>query len=455
MTVFLIVAVLLSAAALAFVLPPLLRNDARAVHAAPRDAVNLAVLRDQLRELDGDLAAGTIDAAGHASAMQELERRVAEEVQPEDVQPDDVQPQDMQTQERAAGVAGDGGPKIGDGSRRAWSAIVLGLGVPLLAAGLYLFLGTPAGLDRTKVAPQDEQAPQVTREQLTGMVEGLAQRMQTKPDDLEGWNMLARSYALLGRFDDAAKTYAHVIKLAPGNAELLADYADALAMSQNKSMQGMPEKLIAQALRIDPKNIKALALYGSAAYERHDYQEAATRWKKILSLVPPDSELGRATASNIDEAQSQAGGQRMSSANSSANPSSAAADGSSSAAKPAAAGAAIEISGTVELDPALRAKVGAGDTVFVFARAADGQGPRFPLAALRLQVKDLPAKFVLDDSMGVVDGVKMSAFPHVLLGARISKSGSATPAAGDLEGLSTAVAPGAHGVKIHIDTQRK
>ncbi|HCN87684.1 MAG TPA: c-type cytochrome biogenesis protein CcmI, partial [Oxalobacteraceae bacterium] len=111
-----------------------------------------------------------------------------------------------------------------------------------------------------------------------------------------------------------------------------------------------------------------------------------------------------------------------------------------------------EVAGTVELDPALRSQVAENDTVFIYARAA--QGPRFPLAVLRKQVKDLPLSFVLDDSMSMTPVAKLSDFPLVVVGARISKTGNATPSAGDLEGSIAPVPPGSKGLKIRISTRR-
>jgi cytochrome c-type biogenesis protein CcmH len=108
------------------------------------------------------------------------------------------------------------------------------------------------------------------------------------------------------------------------------------------------------------------------------------------------------------------------------------------------------ISGTVRLAPALAAKAAPNDVVYVFARAAEG--PKMPLAILRLTVKDLPASFSLDDSMAMTPAMKISAFPDVVAGARISKSGSAAPSAGDLEGLSKPLKPGTTGVAVVIDT---
>ena len=423
MTVFFIAAALLLAVALLFVLPTLLRQAAVVNPHALRAEVNLTVLRDQMRELDADLAAGTINATAHASAREELERRVAEDVQP------GVESVDATT------------------TGKRWTAVGVGLSVPLVAISLYLVLGSPAALDpaqTTAAAPQDK-PHEITEEQILSMVAALAQRLQNEPGNAEGWTMLARSYNAMGRYGEAADAYARLVKLVPGDAALLADYADTLAMSSNRSLQGDPEKLIAQALTADPKNVKALALSGSAAFERRDFTRAAAQWQKVLLLVPPESEMARSTQNSISQAQAQVGGPA-------AAPAAVAPVAPSAPMTAVAAPAGAEVAGTVELDAALRSKVADTDTVFIFARAA--QGPRFPLAVLRKQVKDLPTSFVLDDSMSMMPDVKLSSFPLVVVGARISKSGSATPSAGDLEGLTEPVRPGAKGLKIRIKSQR-
>ena len=277
------------------------------------------------------------------------------------------------------------------------------------------------------------------------MVAGLAQRLQNDPDNVEGWTMLARSYNVLERFEEASQAYARLVKLVPDDAGLFADYADVLAMASNRSLQGEPEKLIERALAIDPKNLKALALAGSAAFERKDYANAVARWQTILALVEPDSEIARSTTGNINQAKSLMGEAPLAQAP-------LAQEGAAKLAQPAAGGAAV-LEGVVDIDPALRAKAADTDVVFIFARAA--QGTRTPLAVLRKQVKDLPLKFSLDDSMSMLPNAKLSDFPMVQVGARISKSGSATPGAGDLEGISEAVAPGTQNIKIRIDSLRQ
>ncbi|QDZ27696.1 c-type cytochrome biogenesis protein CcmI [Noviherbaspirillum sp. UKPF54] len=411
MTGFLIGAALLIATALLFVLRPLLRKRPDEVGEVPRGELNLSVLRDQLRELEADLADGAIEQHAYESARRELERRVAEEVQPQAV-------------------------PTRTGTEKRWTPWVVAVALPALAISLYMYLGTPAGLDPAQtVAASSENSHELTPQQIEGMVARLAERLKNEPDNVDGWNMLARSYNALGRFDEASKAFGHLVTLVPNDANLFADYADVLAMASNKSLQGEPEKLIERALSIEPNNVKALALSGSAAFERRDYAAAVTRWQKILALVPAESDIGRSISGSISEAQGLMG---ITPAPAKAEPS----------AKAVAAGGAT-LEGVVELDPALRAQASDSDTVFIFARAA--QGPRFPLAVLRKQVKDLPAAFVLDDSMSMTPDAKLSNFPMVVVSARISKTGNATPSAGDLEGAIEPVQPGTKNLKIRIN----
>jgi cytochrome c-type biogenesis protein CcmH len=277
---------------------------------------------------------------------------------------------------------------------------------------VYLVAGDPAALLPERQMPDAAQ--------VEAMVGRLAQKMREHPEDVEGWKLLGRSYTVMGRFPDAVAAYAKAAERSPRDAQLLADLADALAMARGQTMQGEPEKLVGRALEIDPKNLKALALLGTAAYERKDYARAAEIWGRMLPLVPEDSEDARAISENVAEA------------------------------KKLAAIGETGVQGVVRISPQLAAKVKPDDVLFVFARAAEG--PPMPLAVLRRKAADLPLEFRLDDSMAMAQGMKLSAFPRVIVAARISKSGNATPQPGDLQGASPAVANDARGVNLTIDT---
>ncbi len=315
-------------------------------------------------------------------------------------------------------------------------AIAAAIAVPALVALTYFTLGGTERLEEQRETAAAGQPHATTQEQIEAMVENLAQRLKAQPDDAEGWAMLARSYGSLGRFGDASSAYARAAALMPDNARLLADYADALAMSSERSLQGEPEKIIQQALRADPNNIKALMLAGTAAFERSDYQSAIERWQKILELVPADSETARSISASLDEARKLAG----------QSPSGAQATGR-------VQGRTGTVSGTVRLDPALKARVADTDVVFIFASAAEGRAP--PLAAMRKTVKDLPLTFTLDDSMAMMPDRKLSSAASVVVGARISKSGNATPGPGDLQGFSQPAKIGEKGIRITINSEVK
>ena len=201
--VFWILVVVFAAAALAFVLPALLASGRRAQGAAG-DATNIAIYRDQLAELDADLAAGTLVRDQYDEARRELERRMLEDV-------------------RAAG------PAAAPAKSGRVTALAVGIALPIAAALLYFAVGNPQALTP---APAGGDGHAATVHQIEEMVDRLAARMKESPDDVKGWTMLGRSYSVLDRFPEAVAAYENAIKRSPPDAQLLADYADVLAMVQ-------------------------------------------------------------------------------------------------------------------------------------------------------------------------------------------------------------------------------
>ncbi len=412
MITFVLLSATFVAGILLLVLLPVLRRRSAASRLSS-DRINVDIYRDQLRELDEDLAAGTINRDEHAEARGELERRLLEDT--------------------AGGDAGDASPpRAGK-----WTAATLALIVPAAAIGLYLIVGTPQGI---VPQPAATTAQNITPEQIEQMLEKLATRLKNAPDDPEGWIMLGRSYAVLQRFSEAAAAYAQAAARLPKDAQLLVDYADVLAMSQGQRLTGEPEKLIQRALAIDPDNPKALALAGTIAFEQKKYAVAVAHWQKLAKSLPPGSEIASDVQASIAEAQALAGGS-SGTKSAVAKPDNA----QKNAATPA------RVSGSIRIADALKARATPDDTVFIFARAVDG--PPAPLAILRRRVADLPMEFTLDDAMAMAPGMNLSRFGKVIVGARISKSGTATRQAGDLEGFSKTVAVGTTGIAITIDTE--
>jgi cytochrome c-type biogenesis protein CcmH len=401
MIAFWVFGAVLAAGALFLVLRPMLRQRSGA--GVSRRASNIAIYRDQQRELDADLAAGKLAPADHERSRAELESRLLEDVD----------------------AAAEAPPPRAVGRP---FAVALGVAIPACALALYLLVGTPGA-----IVPGPAQA-KVTPEQIEAMVAGLAARLRENPEDTEGWKMLGRSYAVLGRFADAVSAYAKAAQRAPRDAPMLADFADVLAMSRGGSLEGEPEQLIRRALEIEPTNLKALALAGTAAYDRKDFKGAAGYWQRMLPLVPADSEDARVIRSNVDEASKLAG----------------------IAAPPVAATPAAAVTagpglrGRVRVADGLNGKFGPDDTLFVYARAAGG--PPMPLAVLRRRARELPLEFALDDSMAMAPGMSLSAHPRVVITARISRTGNAIPQPGDLTGASPQIANDAQGVNVVVDT---
>jgi cytochrome c-type biogenesis protein CcmH len=393
MTLFWLVGAALAAVVVFLLVRPLLK--ASGTEPISRRDANISIHRDQLRELDADLRAGLLAQADYERARRELEARALED-------------------------SGAGAPERRPPARGRAAAWAVGAGLPLLAAALYLVVGNPGAL-----LPQSDPHA-ITVQQLDAMVERLATRLRDSPGDVEGWKLLGRSYSALGRFPESAEAYAKAAALDPRDAQLLADFADVLAMARGQRLEGEPEKLIARALELDPTNLKALALAGTAAYARKDYATAAAQWEKMLPLVPPDSEDARAIRANVQEARALAG------------------------MKEEIKEARRTVKGTVELAAKIKAQAAPDDTVFIFARAVEG--PPMPLAVQRVKVRELPVSFALDDSMAMAPGMSLSAHPRVVVVARVSRSGSPAAQPGDLQGASAPIANDASGVAVVIDS---
>lgn len=401
MTVFAILTCLLVIAVLLVLLRPFLRKTSISV-SAESAAPALAVLREQRAELRQAHAAGQIDDAALAQGLSELEQRALDE------------------SSVASTPASDAGENSG---RRAW-AISLAISIPAICLGLYLILGSPDALD-----PQRRAAPMeasVTPEQIDAMVAKLAAKVAANPDDVEGAMMLGRSYMALDRHAEAARVFAALSARQPDNAQVLADWADALASAEGQKLDGEPARLIARALQIDPQNVKALALAGTLAFERADFASAIAQWQKIIDTLPADNALSQSLQAMIGEAQKRS-------------------------AQPAAqmpAGNALTLTGEVRLAAALRARAKPEDSLFVYLRPAAG-GP--PLAGMRFTVADLPLQIDFAKAQRMT-GIGALLPEKVIVGARISPSGQVMPRPGDLQGTSAAVSPQGTGLIVEINT---
>jgi cytochrome c-type biogenesis protein CcmH len=396
MTSFFIAAFLLLVLVLVLLLRPFL-FPGRAP-ATSRRQMNAAIYREELDKLEAERNTGLMDSSDYEIAHAEMRQRLFQDTNEEDDQ-----------------------AHLGSTKK---TVIGLCIFIVLLSSGLYFFLG-----DVYRVAQKNNEKP-ITQENVEKMVSEFALKMEKEPDNLKGWAMLARSYRILGRNEDAAKAYARAGNYLDSDPQLLADYADVLASNANGSFAGKPLLLINQALKLDPNNLLALWLSGTASFGTGNYKAAVQSWEKLAAQLPPNTDEARAIAGSIAEARSKGG----------------------LVAKTPVAVTGKGISGQIELSNDLKSKVKAGDVVMVIARQV---GERMPVAVLKVPAGKFPMNFVLNDSLAMNPSNPLSKLSEASIEVRISKTGMAKPEVGDLISAAKTVKVGAENIQLLIDQVRQ
>ncbi|HPX89564.1 MAG TPA: c-type cytochrome biogenesis protein CcmI [Methylophilaceae bacterium] len=414
MWVFLVIVMVLIAVVLVMVLPTLLRPQTTTQNDA--NAKNREIFRQQFDEISQDKANGVLDEAQFQIAKSELERRMLDEV----------------------GIATTTTINTEPDRKLAIAITVL---VPLLAFWLYVKIGQPEVLLKpVGEVPVVSDVSTLEHRAMAGDIEPLLVALKDKlaenPENGEGWALLARSYVSLGRHAEAVPAYEKAAKIITDDPQLLADYADALAVASGGKLAGAPEDLVNQALKLDPHHQKALMLSATIAYDKQNYKEAIQIWERLQSELSADSELKSYVQTALAEAYAVSG----------EKPS---AQLTKQSVEKQSAVQKQGISGVVRVQADLAKKLASTDTLFVFARAA--QGAPMPVAIVRASAKDLPFQFQLDDSHSLMPSNKLSQTGEVVVVARISKSGDAKPQAGDLQGTSTVMKPVGENVEIEIN----
>jgi cytochrome c-type biogenesis protein CcmH len=287
---FWVICALLIVIALAFVLPPALqRSEENVVSDDERKQANIAVYRDQLSELEADRLNGIVAEDQYEADRDEIERRLLEDTA-------------TARSKKTTGAAPINARN---------TAYLLGIGLPLVAIVFYLKVGEPDRI--TNPAPvgappsaASEAPPERTQAQIEENVAKLAKRLESNPNDAQGWTMLARSYSSMEKYSEAMNAYAKATELNPKDADLLAEYAFVTGMAGGRSLEGKPTEIINRALKVDPENAKALQLAGSAAFQAKDYKKAIDYWQRVLKKVPPGSEVAETITARINEAKTLA-----------------------------------------------------------------------------------------------------------------------------------------------------
>ncbi len=417
-TLFWIAAVVSVAIALVFILPPLLRKKEIVAKAARRD-INIAVYRDQMKEMEADRANNLLSEEQFQAGKLELEARLAEDAL-------------AKADATMAPVA----------SRRL--GFTLAGVLPVAAFGMYFWLGNPMSL----IAIAEAQAnPQVAAPQgehdIMKMIQKVEEKTKTDPNDAEAWTILGKTYAAVGHWPEALHAYEKAMKLKPDVPAIMTGYAEALAISRNRVLKGEPTQLVLKALEKDPDDMKGLELAAISNFQDKNFAQAAYYFKHLLKLLPPESPY----AQDIAEAQKEANRLARGAVTGLDN----LADPNAAAGKEPAAGPGASIHGVVDIAPALKGKFSDQDVVFLFARSAGGGAP---VAAIRATANKFPLEFELSDAMAMNPDNRLSNFKEVNLVVRITKSGDPKGGPGDLEGTLTNVKVGAKNVKLSIDKVR-
>lgn len=312
-----------------------------------------------------------------------------------------------------------------------FAAAAVALLLPAIAIVLYRIVGNPAALDPAALAAAPSAPSPEHGQDMDQAIGKLAAKLKQNPDDAEGWALLGRAYLETQHFAEARDALQHAHDLAANDPDVGVAYAEALTLAgESHQFDAQARTLIEAALKADPKNQRGLWLLGIADYQARKFDAAIADWNRLLEQLPKDSTVAQSVNNQIARAEAARDGKPL--------PAETAAAAATQAAEaPATAAATAEgprLTVKVTLDPNLTTKVAPADTVFIYAKAASG--PPMPLAIQRLRADQLPATVVLTEGMGMLPNMKLSQFPQIIIGARISKSGNALAQSGDLQTVS-------------------
>jgi cytochrome c-type biogenesis protein CcmH len=385
----------------------LLKQQKVKTHASQAKA-NARVYRSQIQDLDREHESGHIGQEEWQQSRDELSLRLLEDTSASDDPVAKIEKPAM------------------------WTAVVLALALPLSAMGLYMWLGQPEALDPMATSrTMDPNSAKADPNELAQMAEGLAKKLQAKPDNLQGWVMLGRTYRSLENYDKAIKAYDRALVLSADD-DLRLERVEVMAMQRQGNFEGEPWQVIRDILQKDPQNFGALLMAGSASYAHAKYADALKYWQQARAPLTPDNPDVAGLDEAIGAVQQKLGLPVSKPEVSKSN----------------AAVSGLNLTGQVSLSAALKSKASPTDVVFVYATPTNGE--RMPLAVFKSTVAQLPLSFTLDDSSAMTPERKLSAAGDVLVKVRVSKSGNAIPQSGDLVGSMGPVKVGTQGLKLEI-----
>lgn len=376
---------------------PLFLGRKATVTVSDQQQQNIAIFKDRLAELEQEKAQGNLDEANFLQLKTELEKSFLADV-------------DGATSTTFAPVPA---------TSKHWLIVsTLAFFVVLISLAMYVDLGRSEDygkyLTLKAQAEVEAQTVQKTQQKVQQIIDLLKAKLKENPGDVEKWFLLANSYAAMGQYQQAAESYLdamqHVDKTHPKYAAMKGSYSQMLFQQAGEQITPAVQQAMQEALTIDPLESSALILSGIQAYTQGDIKQAIAQWEKaktkadentISSFIEPVIAQAQAqltqVAPQIPQGQANVG--------------------------------KAKISIKLDIAPALKAKVSPEQTVFVFARPVGG---KMPLAAEKLQVKNLPTTIILDDSKSPMPTANLSSVAEVELTARVSLSGQPQASKGDL-----------------------
>lgn len=385
----LLIPVILTLIGVFFLLSPVMMN--RSVLRSSRSGVNIEFFKGRLSELEFDRDRGIVDDAEFDQLKTELERRLLEESD-------------------AGDKASSEGVKVS-----LKTALVLAMIIPFTAVIVYQQTGAKADWDiaeTLKSTRHKAASGEFVEADVNRLIKQVEDRLEQRPEDANYLMLLASNQMELRNYPAATAAYQRLTKIYPTDANVLAQYAQSIYLSSDRTLTAKVKEIADLALRQNPQQPTVLGLLGIAHFEQGDYQRAIDYWQRLLPSLGPVSPNRKMIMAGIDQAKSRLGISDFVEMD-----------------KP---GAAAKASIQVSVSVADGIIASSDSVVFVFARAASG--PRMPLAVAKLIASDLPTIITLDDSMAMAPGLSLSSQKVIEVVARIAKNGIANPGPGDIEG---------------------
>ena len=379
-----------------------------------RESTNVEIYKAQLADLEADKQAEKIGPDEYDSLSQEIKRNLL-----------------IDTDKNVAPTDHDGGR---------W--IIGIMAVVLIGSSILLYNKLGAENELAIAGLLKKSAGQgYSKDDAKNLLDRLIVQTEKTPEDVEVWYLIGRLNFDLEKYDAAVLGFSKVIEHLPADAQddqavALAQLAQAQFFANDRKLDKATESLLLQALEINPRDNTSLGLLGVASYDRAEYLNAVRYWTRLLALIPPNNPNAQAIQGGLYKAMGLLTKDQLATFN-----------------KEQADKIKSSIQVTVDISDDMRSKLPKNADLFVLAKAE--QGPPMPLAVQRLNVADWPITVTLDDSMAMMDTLRMSEFQNIIITARISKSGVGNATAGDLQGVSTVISSKAKSVKIVIAEELK